>query len=208
VCCEVNTSAKWSKEKVQYVCDQFSMSTTDDEMSELQKQVNAVLSGKQNYIDEARIIYNNNGDIICRICNIFEMPPSSICAKCMNIRRKQNMTLRTFLNKLLNQSHRINKLYNLNLQFICEMLIQQKGRCFYSNVPLTFKRANGHYVREDWRISIERINEAGGYTQDNVVLIAGEFQSSSRKTIRDTLESYQWSIDKVMHLVQVNSNKL
>jgi hypothetical protein len=60
-------------------------------------------------------------------------------------------------------------------------LIQQRGRCAISNVPLVFEQ------NADWRCSLERINNKEGYTPENTVLVCLEFNSST-----------QWNIHKFL----------
>ncbi|CAH6420050.1 Hypothetical protein UVM_LOCUS35 [uncultured virus] len=47
----------------------------------------------------------------------------------------------------------------------------QKGRCFYSDIPMAFKSDS------DWTCSLERIDENLGYTNENVVLVCFEFNT-------------------------------
>lgn len=49
---------------------------------------------------------------------------------------------------------------------------EQKGRCYISNVPMLCKSHN------DWKTSIERIDNEKGYSDDNIKLIICELQSS------------------------------
>lgn len=64
--------------------------------------------------------------------------------------------------------------FNLSTDFLLDLLESQQGRCHYSNIPMTFKHG------EDWSASIERMDTAKGYTQDNVCLICVEFNTMAQ----------------------------
>eukprot|EP00438_Fugacium_kawagutii_P030803 Skav229493 [mRNA] locus=scaffold2455:24690:25730:- [translate_table: standard] len=79
------------------------------------------------------------------------------------------------------------------------MLLKQGGRCYYSGVPLQFER-----VHADWRMSLERLDNSKGYTIENCVLIAIEFNTpdhgSKAKDATLVHGSSQWSREKVWHV--------
>jgi len=56
---------------------------------------------------------------------------------------------------------------------ILDQLELQGGRCFYSGVPMEYTRTHSH-----WRMSLERIDNELGYTNNNCVLVAAEFNTS------------------------------
>jgi hypothetical protein len=70
--------------------------------------------------------------------------------------------------KVLNKRGR-NIKYDITLDDIIEIYKIQKGRCFYSNVPL---EKRGHFGA-----SLERLNTTKGYVKDNVVLIIAMMNS-------------------------------
>ncbi|GMH54295.1 hypothetical protein TrRE_jg8373 [Triparma retinervis] len=65
---------------------------------------------------------------------------------------------------------------------IYDMLINQKGRCAYTNIPL--------HVTGDWKFGIERINDDIGYIKSNVVLVVCEVNQGFTKWSRAKAESY------------------
>lgn len=74
--------------------------------------------------------------------------------------------------------------FSLEFDYVLDMLLQQEGRCAYSGVVLSTCPLS------HWQCSIERVYPHGrGYTADNVVLIASEFQTAT-----------QWSWDMVLSL--------
>lgn len=62
------------------------------------------------------------------------------------------------------------------------MLLEQQGRCYYSDIVLRYSN------NDDWCFSCERLDTTQGYTRNNCVLIAREFQTS-----------INWSRDIVKH---------
>ena len=81
---------------------------------------------------------------------------------------------------------------------LLHLLAKQGGRCFYSGVPLEYKLVHTH-----WRLSVERLDNSLGYTLENCVLIALEFNTPdySRNTaVTEVFGTAQWSREKVWHV--------
>jgi hypothetical protein len=62
---------------------------------------------------------------------------------------------------------------NVEVSDVYNMLLNQKGRCAYTNVPL---RVTGH-----WKFSIERVNDDIGYLVSNVVLVVAEVNNGCNR---------------------------
>jgi hypothetical protein len=75
--------------------------------------------------------------------------------------------------------------HDINLAFLETLWINQNGRCYYSNIPMNFSK-------NEWRVSIERVNNEKGYVKDNVVLCCLEFNTRS-----------QWTQDKVDEMLSI-----
>lgn len=73
--------------------------------------------------------------------------------------------------------------FSLTEEVIIAMLKQQNFKCYYSGVNMCFS------YKADWMCSIERLDEEKGYSADNCVLIANEFQNGNS----------QWSKEKVQY---------
>ncbi|CAE7351518.1 y01B [Symbiodinium natans] len=86
--------------------------------------------------------------------------------------------------------------------YLLDLIVQQRGLCAYSGVPMEMFRPNSH-----WRISLERIDTSVGYVKGNCCLIAQEFNSTVTKGTQLDLSkgSAQWSRHKVEALVGVRS---
>lgn len=57
----------------------------------------------------------------------------------------------------------------ITIQDLKDCYHQQRGRCHYSNIYMTFEG--------DWKISLERLDPALPYTKDNIALICWEFNT-------------------------------
>lgn len=80
---------------------------------------------------------------------------------------------------------------SITLENLFDKIMAQQGRCYYSGVPLCFGTASS------WRCSPERIDNNKLHTNDNVVLVALEFNTSK-----------QWSREKFACFLQHIQAKL
>jgi hypothetical protein len=91
----------------------------------------------------------------------------------------RKVSLRTYLNRLFHNSRQSAEKretkgrvgageHNLTLVYLEELWQKQSGRCYYSDIEM-------QYNKNEWKISLERIDTSKGYTQDNVVLCCLEF---------------------------------
>jgi hypothetical protein len=89
-----------------------------------------------------------------------------------------------------------NSEFTLTVDDILQKIIDQKGRCAYSSIPLAYK------LKAGYRMSIERINNKLGYTKENTVLICIDFNSTDQSSISDNaIGSSQWSKAKFEYLL-------
>jgi len=68
----------------------------------------------------------------------------------------------------------------------------QGGRCYYSGIAMK----NTHHV--DWMMSIERLNNSQGYTDENTVLCCHEFNIGNTK----------WTLDKINLIPRLSEAKI
>jgi hypothetical protein len=61
----------------------------------------------------------------------------------------------------------------------------QDGKCWYSNIPMNIDK-------NDWKMSLERLDTDKGYIKDNVVFCCREFNNSS-----------QWSYEKIQEMLDI-----
>lgn len=114
-----------------------------------------------------------------QIINCTCEPQIKCCNKCRGFQYRNS--LRGCIKQLLNASKknamdkaekgRTSGTYDLSYKCIVEKLKEQKGLCAYSNIPLNFTKG-------DWRMSFERVDTSKGYTNNNVVIIASEFNTT------------------------------
>ncbi|CAK9057107.1 unnamed protein product [Durusdinium trenchii] len=127
----------------------------------------------------------------------------SSCKQCKKVLdRAYRSTLRGHLKGILNNAQRRSKLRgqecSIRFSSLVHMLERQQGRCFYSRVPLQYKE-----LHTDWRLSLERLNNEVGYTEDNCVLIAVEFNTpdySRSVAVTEVFGTSQWWCAKIQHV--------
>ena len=152
-------------------------------------------------IDEA-------GKIQCAVCGKrradqdFYKKTGSVCKtcyrdSCRDYRRtlRGNAVVMVGAATLRAKKHGMN--CSLTRRDILDMLLDQGGRCAYSEVPMELLIPQSH-----WRMSLERLDNSKGYSRENCVLICAEFNSSDysrspgvdRASVRGTA---QWSPEKI-----------
>ena len=95
------------------------------------------------------------------------------------------------------------RLSDVEYDHILDLILEQRGLCAYSGVPMEMLKPHSH-----WRMSIERIDTSTGYVKGNYCLIAAEFNSAVTKGSVDSGGSAQWSRQKVQQLTHVRASKL
>jgi len=64
--------------------------------------------------------------------------------------------------------------FNLTTQFLIDVFTKQQGKCFYTDLELTFGLGRG---LKNNQISVDRVDCSKGYTTDNVVLCSSRINS-------------------------------
>ncbi|CAE7273342.1 unnamed protein product [Symbiodinium sp. CCMP2456] len=135
------------------------------------------------------------------VVDAFRKPFLSGMPSRSSYRRAYSRTLRSRSKSLIYSAHARSRMRDEDCELeytdILRMLLQQRGRCFYSGVPLQYERPH-----TDWVMSLERLDNSIGYVKGNCVLIASEFNTPDRsKTAKwEVRGSSQWSLAKVMHV--------
>lgn len=150
------------------------------------------------------------GEWRCATCSTFKPTDDShkaqiqqVCKDCdRRSRYIRSCTLRANMLRLLsNARHRAmgrDRECTLTIDELLDKMWAQRGRCLYSGVPMECWSPHSH-----WRMSLERLNNNHGYTNDNVALIACEFNTTShayKDASRTGVGSAQWSKRKVMQV--------
>lgn len=110
---------------------------------------------------------------------------------------RENNLIRVRLLAAKNRAIKKNLDFDIDESFITEMLAQQNNRCKYSNLLLDLSiigSENGGLNNNT--LSIDRVNSNGGYTKDNVVLVAGIVNSMKN----DLEESEFLNVIKAIYL--------
>jgi len=217
LCCWEFNSGKssWSKIKRDSI---LTLQKIEIDISILKFEIDKVLNPERAHIEykvREEKYMDNIKYIKCNKCDIFYKLPDLIknCSSCLSCSRHYDKmysnTLRGFLVTKLKSTRlhilRINKLDNkqlkclITLKDICDLIIKQKGKCYYSNIPLIYK------PKSDWMCSIERQDNSKGYTLDNIVLICNEFNTADKyykSTNPFKTGSGKWSKEKMTVFIQ------
>eukprot|EP00438_Fugacium_kawagutii_P031700 Skav232929 [mRNA] locus=scaffold1477:1062154:1062993:- [translate_table: standard] len=211
----VHGTAQWSPQKVQAV---FGLRQREVDLEALKEDIQEAcqrgkhhLRGRQEKLPEEPNP-PKPGRIYCRTCSTYLDPVKFSSSKrfcggqCKACKRAYDQayasTLRGHITNLLKHARQSAKkrgqLASLTMEQVLGMLEQQGGRCYYSGVLLEYKQ-----VHTDWRMSIERLDNSKGYTAENCVLIAVEFNTSDfsrNKAVMKVFGTAQWSREKVEHV--------
>lgn len=223
ICLEFNTgNIQWSLEKILKI---IALQNIVVDMEKLSEKVSIAkkVENKKIFSPNKRltIIKNNTIYYKCGICSFFlpkeeyyaiknRKNPYYYCIKCDKNRIKEyNKSLRGFLfsRLILAKNHASEKsekrntecrIFELIFDDLCDKIMEQKGRCYYSKIPLVFEPCN------DWKCSIERIDNAKGYTKENSILICNEFNTADLTQIAKNKisGSAQWSKEKFNYLLE------
>jgi len=116
----------------------------------------------------------------------------------------RRVTLQTYLNQLYHASKKsaIKREskgrngageHNISFQDLQDSWNKQNGKCYYSNIPM-------QYNKNEWKVSLERLDPSCGYVKDNVVLCCLELNTRSQwsnSKLDEMLNIIIQSIDKV-----------
>lgn len=108
--------------------------------------------------------------------------------------RRDKSSLYGFLKSILHNSkgtakNRLRKgrieagIHSIIFDDLMELWNNQKGLCYYSNLPMN------HKPHSDWNVSLERLNQEKGYIKDNIVLCCQEFNGR-----------IQWDLNKINNI--------
>ena len=117
----------------------------------------------------------------CKTCISREMQKKYINGDFTNrSETNKNWKLNNFIhNKVQAAKHRASKKgfeFTITDEIVEDILKQQNGKCYFTNIELTFKT-------HDWcSLSIDRINNDLGYTKENIVLVT-KFVNSSKNSL-------------------------
>lgn len=85
----------------------------------------------------------------------------------LNLNKNINKFLADKFNRLKLRAKNSNIEFNLDKQFLFDLYIKQKGKCFYTDIEMNWGVGKGTSRNS---LSIDRIIYTKGYTKDNIVL--------------------------------------
>lgn len=175
-CSEFNSRVQWSLDKVQ--------------------QLHVLVNQENSWINNIDVLTHQRLEIKCSCI------PENVkkCNKCRGFQYRNSLRghIHQILNKCkYNTSNRKSKgrssglCCDITFNEIIELLIKQRGLCAYSKLPL-------NYEKGDWRMSIERINTFLGYTKDNILIVASEFNTTDCTVMakHNITGSGGWTLEK------------
>ncbi len=165
LCChEMNGAFQWNEEKINKLfnlIDSPSPIISNSVFNKIQKK-------KTKCVD---VDNNRRKCLECKEIKSIKCFPnfSTNCAQC-----RDKVPVRKLQKLLANAKHnsrarKYNGNFTLTMKQVQRIYFKQCGRCFYSDVLMSFDSD------EDFTVSIERLDPKLNYTEDNVVLIAKEF---------------------------------
>jgi hypothetical protein len=215
VCLEFNTSNQWTKAKHNYAMSHSDILSDEDITKRLDSIRNSknVSGGQKGYkakVQESRTTVDDETEYKCNKCNTykgrnsFDSKISRGCKPCSSLKAKKRCetwrgAMLTLFNSAVGNSKRRNNVgradmvVSMTFETIVALYEKQKGRCAYSGIIMT--------TSGDWKISLERVRPWKGYTEDNVVLVAQEFNSIDNRS-GETKQGSNWSRDKYLHFRQ------
>lgn len=162
---------------------------------------------------------NDPGERWCSRCMIAKSPHDfyrrlpgnalrSYCKTCaQEMRSNHYQTLRGTIQSMVAgaraRSQSRSQTCTLTFDDVIHMVLTQHGRCHYSGVPMELQLAHSH-----WRMSLERLDNNEGYTTNNCVLVAAEFNTSDysrNKSVQQVFGTAQWSRPKVRQVRRLRS---
>lgn len=126
---------------------------------------------------------------------------ASTCKRCelqsaATSRRRLRQTACGLISSARHRSRTKGISFDLDVDFILELILKQQALCAYSGVDLELTTPKSH-----WRISLERLDNNQGYVRENVALIAMEFNSTVPVNSSALVSgSAQWSKHKFERL--------
>lgn len=93
---------------------------------------------------------------------------------------------------------RLNRDFNLSLEFLKELWIKQDGKCSYSKVQMILPSKIQDILNSPIQASIDRIDPSKGYTKDNVEYVCLFVNLGKNQFSKDSIEEFFKSINANM----------
>lgn len=224
ICLEFNTGHfQWNRNKIMQIRDLsnkiIDLDALEQKVSDA-KQVKRKNGGKMMKLRKEEIIINGETLFFCTKCKkylnlshfmLVKKQPYIHCRDCVGIKCSEyRNSMRGFLVTRLNAAKqhcdkvaknkkkvRENLTFELTLDILLQKILDQKGRCYYSGIELSYKPDT------PWMLSLERLDSKKGYTVTNTVLVCVEFNTIDKSPTGKNVDgSGQWSRDKFNYLIK------
>ncbi len=182
-CLEFNTIIQWSPEKVDEMVEIVNKNIKENHVDfNFKFTKKSVDEGfEEEHIDDEIFYRCKDCDHQYPIFKLYKLHKKG-CPKCREINKSKIDAPRLMKGRIdvAKLSTKLRKTKNIKRQdysididfnFLVDLFNKQKGLCAYSGIPLQFNS------KQNWCISIERIDVQRGYTKDNVCLICREFNT-------------------------------
>jgi hypothetical protein len=163
-------------------------------------------------------IFNLNGELFCTKCSSYKDENNfrtrtqsikrngkhTICKNCEEELKKEKIKevgeFTYFITNILKSCKGRNKEYNLDLDYIIDLYVEQCGKCKISNILMTYKHCS-ETLNSSTNISIDRIDSSKGYIKGNIQLLTS--WANTMKNSKSTKEL----IEMCKSIVEFNMNK-
>jgi len=179
ICAEFNSISQWTSEKIKEMLLILNQNIIDNPANfkvntirrEQKRVIKTIINDIDYYcctkcdINKTRDNFNNVINMGCRDCcritkkNFLNSPRGSL-QQLLDGAKKH--TKRREGTKITNRDNS----FDIDLNFLIDKFKEQNGLCAYSGLPLQF----GSYLKNNCKISLERIDVFKGYTRDNICL--------------------------------------
>ncbi len=210
ICMELNTPSQWTNAKAAYLFAHTVHNPVDlrDDLQPPRRPNKGTITLKKWPILE-------NNTVLCHFCDetkdLEQFYKSCLhrgCKDCSKI--KTAARINSWWGALYNlHGHAIQNSKQrgmecpLKLEELKQILLDQKGLCYYSGVPMS-------PMLGDYRMSLERVNVLDTYTCTNSVLCVKEFNSMDNTRIKTEFSNdgnSGWSNSKYLHAQRTFNNK-
>jgi hypothetical protein len=196
ICVEFQTrdTYQFTKEVFHLIKELYQYNKEIDQEVETQKAIEMVSFAKDeknNVIQDSTIIDKKE-----RIKDCITRSENTLRGRlmiCLTTARSNSKKRAKTINVKNNNRH----VFLLTLDDLYDIFIKQCGRCYYSNIPLEYKRGM-------FQISLERLDVTEGYTKTNVVLIIAILNVSDKTILKidedEETECGAWNKSKIQEI--------
>jgi hypothetical protein len=209
---ELNGSCQWSLDKIKNMVyarnAPIDLEALIADINYAKENLKELNGGNKNAKDERQVVLNQDGTINLLFCfkcekmlqpcefskGVNKLGYKARCKQCLKTDRKYYVGYRPYLLSLhrscISSEKKLrpegfDKTNLITFEELLLKILDQEGRCYYSNIPLKFEH------KSDWKCSIERINNNFGHTNENTILVVHEFNTTKQWSRQKFLEFFR-----------------